>query len=145
MTLHWAPPIDSTTVYDTIVENQLPYHTNGLIFDGPGTQIATLSNIDGCDSIVTIHMHVFYNVYAEADSAICDSELPFVWNNVTFTQSDTLTAVLTNLHGADSILTMRVTVHPTHHTILNDTVCQRMVLIITMALTCQHRKPQRPA
>lgn len=126
MTLHWAPPIDSTTVYDTIVENQLPYHTNGLIFDGPGTQIATLSNIDGCDSIVTIHMHVFYNVYAEADSAICDSELPFVWNNVTFTQSDTLTAVLTNLHGADSILTMRVTVHPTHHTILNDTVCQRM-------------------
>lgn len=126
MTLHWAPPIDSTTVFDTIVENQLPYHTNGLIFDGPGTQIATLSNINGCDSIVTIHLHVFYNVYAEADSVICDSELPLVWNNVTFTQTDTLTAVLTNLHGADSILTMRVTVHPTHHTILSDTVCQRM-------------------
>ncbi|HQQ21329.1 MAG TPA: gliding motility-associated C-terminal domain-containing protein, partial [Bacteroidales bacterium] len=126
MTLHWAPPIDSTTVFDTIVENQLPYHTNGLTFVGPGTQIATLSTINGCDSIVTIHLHVFYNVYAEADSVICDSELPLVWNNVTFTQTDTLTAVLINLHGADSILTMRVTVHPTHHTILSDTVCQRM-------------------
>ena len=112
MTLHWAPPIDSTTVFDTIVENQLPYHTNGLTFVGPGTQIATLSTINGCDSIVTIHLHVFYNVYAEADSVICDSELPLVWNNVTFTQTDTLTAVLINLHGADSILTMRVTCIP---------------------------------
>ena len=125
MVLHWAPPIDSTTVFDTIVENQLPYLINGLTFNGPGTQIATLTNMDGCDSIVTVHLHVFYNVTAEADSIICDNFLPLVWNGVTFTQSDTQTVVLTNMNGADSILTMRVTVLPTSHTTLFDTICQR--------------------
>lgn len=125
MTLHWAPPVDSTTVYETVVENQLPYLINGLTFNGPGTQIATLSNMNGCDSIVTIHLQVFYNVSADADSIICDNELPLVWNGVTFSQSDTQSVVLATSHGADSTLTMRVTVHPTHHTILRDTICQR--------------------
>ena len=125
MTLLWAPPVDSTTVFDTIVENQLPYLINGLTFNGPGTQIAPLSTVDGCDSIVTMHLHVYYNVTADADSIICDNELPLVWNGATFTQSDTQSVVLTNIHGADSTLTMHVTVHPTHHTILKDTICQR--------------------
>lgn len=125
MTVYWAPSGDSTTVFDTIVENQLPYHINGLTFNGPGTQIATLSTANGCDSIVTMHLHVYYNVTADADTVICDNELPLVWNGATFTQSDTQTVVLTNIHGADSTLTMYVTVHPTHHTILKDTICQR--------------------
>lgn len=126
MTIYWAPPVDSTTVFDTIVENQLPYLINGLTFNGPGTQIATLSNSNGCDSIVTVHLHVYYNVTAEVDAIICDNELPLVWNGVAFTQSDTQTVVLTNIHGADSTLTMRVTVHPTSHTTLKDTICQRV-------------------
>lgn len=124
MTVHWAPPIDSTTVYDTIVENQLPYHINGLTFNEPGVQIATLANLDGCDSVVTVHLFVHYNVTAEADSIICDNELPFVWNGVTFTQNDTQTVVLTAHTGADSTLTMRLYVNPTSLTVFTDTTCQ---------------------
>ena len=124
MTVHWAPPADSTTVYDTIVENQLPYHVNGLIFNEPGVQIATLHNQDGCDSIVTVHLFVHYNVTAEADSIICDNFLPFVWNGVTFTQSDTQTVVLTAHTGADSTLTMNLFVNPTSLTTFTDTTCQ---------------------
>lgn len=124
MTLHWAPPIDSTDVYDTIVENQLPYTVNGATFTEAGTQTATLTNQDGCDSIVTTHLFVHANVTAEADSAICDNLLPFVWNGVTFTHSDTQTVVLTAHTGADSTLTMYLTVNPTHLTAFTDTVCQ---------------------
>ena len=124
MTVHWAPPIDSTSVYDTIVENQLPYHINGLTFSEPGVQIATLTNHDGCDSIVTVHLFVHYNVTAEADSIICDNALPFVWNGATFTHNDTQTVVLTSHTGADSILTMRVYVNPTSLTTFIDTTCQ---------------------
>lgn len=124
MTVHWAPPIDSTSVYDTIVENQLPYHINGLTFNEPGVQIATLTNHDGCDSVVTVHLFVHYNVTAEADSTICDNELPFVWNGVTFTQNDTQTVVLTAHSGADSTLTMRLYVNPTSLTVFTDTTCQ---------------------
>ena len=124
MTVHWAPPVDSTFVFDTIVENQLPYHTNGLTFNEPGVQIATLHNQDGCDSVVTVHLFVHYNVTAEADSIICDNALPFVWNGVTFTQDDTLTVVLTAHTGADSTLTMRVYVNPTSLTTFTDTTCQ---------------------
>lgn len=124
MTVHWAPPVDSTTVYDTIVENQLPYHTHGLTFNEPGVQIATLHNQDGCDSIVTVHLYVHFNVTAEADSTICDNELPFVWNGATFTQNDTQTVVLTAHTGADSTLTMSVFVNPTSLTTFTDTTCQ---------------------
>lgn len=124
MTVHWAPPVDSTTVYDTVVENQLPYHINGLTFNEPGVQVATLQTHDGCDSIVTVHLFVHYNVTAEADSIICDNALPLVWNGVTFTQSDTQTVVLTAHTGADSILTMNLFVNPTSLTTFTDTTCQ---------------------
>lgn len=124
MTVNWAPPVDSTFVYDTIVENQLPYHINGLTFNGPGEQIATLTTVDGCDSVVTVHLFVHYNVTAEADTIICDNNLPFVWNGITFTQNDTQTVVLTAHTGADSTLIMRVYVNPTSLTIFTDTTCQ---------------------
>lgn len=124
MTMHWAPPADSTTVYDTIVENQLPYHTNGLTFNAPGTQIATLTTQQGCDSIVTVHLFVHFNVTAEADSVICQNNLPLVWNGVTFTKTDTQTVVLTAHTGADSTLTMHLTVNPTSQTNFVDTTCQ---------------------
>ena len=124
MTVHWGPPADSTTVYDTIVENQLPYHINGLTFNEPGVQIATLQTQDGCDSVVTVHLFVHYNVTAEADSIICDNALPLVWNGVTFTHNDTQTVVLTAHTGADSILTMNLFVNPTSLTTFTDTTCQ---------------------
>lgn len=124
MTVHWSPPVDSTTVYDTIVENQLPYHLNGLTFTEAGVQIATLSNQDGCDSVITVHLFVYSNVSAEADSVICDNELPFLWNGVVFAQSDTQTVVLTAHTGADSTLTMRLHVNQTNLTTFTDTTCQ---------------------
>lgn len=125
MTVAWAPPADSVDVYDTIVENQLPYVTHGLQFTSDGVQVATLTNQDGCDSIVTVHLHVFYNVAAEVDSVICDNALPFTWNGVTFTGTDTQTATIPAHTGADSVLTMHLTVNPTSLTVLYDTICQR--------------------
>ncbi len=124
MTAHWAPPVDSTTIYVTIVENQLPYHINGLTFNEPGVQVATLTTHDGCDSVVTVHLFVHYNVTAEADSIICDNALPFVWNGATFTQNDTQTVTITAHTGADSTLTMIVFVNPTSLTTFTDTTCQ---------------------
>lgn len=124
MTLFWAPPVDSSTVFDTIVENQLPYSTHGLVFNSEGMQIATLTNQNGCDSIVTIYLHVYHNVTAEADSVICDDALPLLWNGISYTESDTQTVVLTASTGADSTLTMHLTVLPTSHTQLYDTICQ---------------------
>lgn len=124
MTVSWAPPVDSTTVFDTIVENQLPYTTHGLVFHSEGVQIATLTNHNGCDSIVTIYLHVYHNVTAEADSVICDDVLPFLWNGISFTESDTQTVILTASTGADSTLTMYLTVLPTSRTLLYDTICQ---------------------
>lgn len=124
MTAHWAPPVDSTTIYVTIVENQLPYHINGLTFNEPGVQVATLTTHDGCDSVVTVHLFVHYNVTAEADSIICDNALPFVWNGATFTQNDTQTVTIMAHTGADSTLTMIVFVNPTSLTTFTDTTCQ---------------------
>lgn len=117
--------VDSTTVFDTIVENQLPYLINGLEFTEAGTQVSTLTNHNGCDSVVTVNLFVLMNVSSTLDSAICENNLPFTWNGHTFTESETATAIIPAQSGADSTITMNVVVNPINLTIFTDTICQR--------------------
>lgn len=116
--------VDSTAIFDTIVENQLPYINNGLVFNSAGVQSVILDNHNGCDSIVTVHLFVWSNMTSELDSTICDDMLPLVWNGQTFTSEGTATTVIPAQSGADSTITMTVFVNPTSHTTFYDTICQ---------------------
>lgn len=101
------------TLYDTVLENNLPTYTlNGIAYDSAGTYTQSLTSAGGCDSTLTLYLTVLYNVSASADSTICESQLPFVWNGVTFLGADTQTVVLTAPSGVDSTLTMTVHVVP---------------------------------
>lgn len=117
--------VDSTVIFDTIVENQLPYQINGLVFTEAGTQVSILSNHNGCDSVVTVNLYVLLNVTSTLDSAICENQLPFTWNGQTFTEAGTATAVILAQSGADSTITMNVVVNPVSLTVFEDTICQR--------------------
>ena len=44
----------SSTIRDTICINQLPYVWNGVTFTAAGTKTNTLTNANGCDSVVTM-------------------------------------------------------------------------------------------
>ena len=101
-----------STLFVTEVENDMPYYFNGHSYYEPGTYIDTLLTVNGCDSILTLHLNVSYNVSVACDSAICESELPIVWNGNIFTETSTKTAVFTASTGADSIVVMTLTVNP---------------------------------
>lgn len=116
------------TTYDTvelaIVENNLPYQYNDSTYLAAGTYTQYLTNAAGCDSILTLTLTVFYNVTGVDDSTICANELPLTWNGVTFTSAGTQTATLTAASGADSVVTMTLTVNPLSYTTIDTAIIQ---------------------
>ena len=108
----------------TIVENQLPYTWNGVVFTQEGNQTAVLTNANGCDSTVTMTLHVIPNVFTSIDTTVCASALPIQWHGVTFTNEGTQSVVYQTALGADSTVTMTVNVIPSQFVTVRDEVCQ---------------------
>ena len=114
----------ASTLQMTVQENNLPYLLDGVPYSEPGDYTQTLTNAAGCDSVVTLHLTVYYNQTVEVDSTVCDSELPIMWNGVTFTSAGTQTATLTMANGADSLITMTLHVNPSTSSTLDIAVVQ---------------------
>ena len=83
VTLHLTvkPSVASTSSV-TVCEDELPYLWNGVTFNEAGTQLITLQTVDGCDSIVTMTLHIS-SLYQQTETrTICQDELPYTWNGV---------------------------------------------------------------
>ena len=122
-------PAYDTTLYDTVVENELPLLWNGEYINEQGVYLATLTTANGCDSLVRLWLHVYYNNATVLDSTVCYDALPLVWNGVTFDTTDANKSTviehilwLENSNGADSMVIMRLTVLPVYDEHLYDTV-----------------------
>lgn len=123
LTLTVLPPVTATDE-QTIVENNLPYVWNGVTFTGEGTQTAVLVGPDGCDSTVTMILHVIPNVMAEIDTTVCANALPMQWQGLTFTEAGTQSVVYTAVLGNDSTVYFTVNVIPPVFVTVRDGVCQ---------------------
>lgn len=110
--------------YDSVVQNNLPYQWYSHILNDSDTCSVTLTSTSGCDSIVTLHLQVWLNVSDSADSTICESSLPFTWNGMTFYDAGSQTVTLTNMHGADSLLTMNVNIIATQFSTVNESIIE---------------------
>ena len=122
-TLTIGLPTDST-LYDTILENNLPYVLNDSNYFETGVYQQMKTNNSGCDSTITLHLTVFYNVQTEIDDTICDNQLPYIWNGITFTTAGTKDTVLHTIHGADSVVVMTLMVNATSDSTITDTILQ---------------------
>lgn len=94
----------------SICSNESPYLWNGLSFSSSSNPTITLNSINGCDSIVTLNLNVLPVFSTSLDSIICQNELPFVWNGLTFNSAGTQTIILTSVNGCDSLIIMNVQV-----------------------------------
>ena len=103
---------EPTHLYDTILENALPYLFAGQQFDNEGVFPVVLEDQHGCDSLLSLHLTVLHNVTTSIDSAVCESELPITWNGVEFTAAGTQSAVLTDHNGIDSTVVMHLQTRP---------------------------------
>ena len=94
----------------------LPYTWNSQTITAAGDYTATLTNMNGCDSIATLHLVVNPVVTGEETITICEAALPYSWNNQNITAAGDYTATLTNAAGCDSIATLHL---------INQSCCNR--------------------
>ena len=121
-----TPTVTSTTNI-TICDNQLPYSWNNLTFTSAGTQVDTLTSVAGCDSVATLVLTVTPTVTSTTNITICDNQLPYSWNNLTFTSAGTQVDTLTSVAGCDSVATLVLTVTPTVTSTTNITICDNQL------------------
>jgi gliding motility-associated-like protein len=102
--------IDTNAVNLSICENELPYTWNGIIFSASGSQSVTLSNIFGCDSLVTLNLNVNEVDTSTVNLSVCENELPYAWNGFIFSSAGTQIINLFNSSGCDSTINMVLSV-----------------------------------
>ena len=81
------------------------------------TATHTLTNIDGCDSVVTMDLVVNYSIATNDSLVVCDSAM---WNGNTYTTTGIYVDTLQTIHGCDSVVTMDLVVN--YSASSNDTV-----------------------
>ena len=116
------PQVTSTTSL-TICDDQLPYTWNGLTFNASGSQSVTLTSVAGCDSVATLNLTVNPQVTSTTSLTICDDQLPYTWNGLTFNATGSQSATLTSVAGCDSVATLNLTVNPQVTNLIYDTIC----------------------
>ena len=86
---------------------------NGVTYtESNSTATYTLTNAAGCDSVVTLNLTINQPVTTTSTATICDSELPYEWNGVTFNEAGTQSLTLQTVNGCDSTIEMTLIVNP---------------------------------
>ena len=81
----------------------------------------TLTNVDGCDSVVTLHLTINNSNVTSLSVTTCDS---YTWNGETYTTSGVYSQTLTNAAGCDSVVLMNLFVYPSAATDDYVTICE---------------------
>ena len=107
----------------TVCPTALPYVWNGVTFTEAGTQSVTITAANGCDSVVnmTLSLNSAYEVNDEI--TVCPNALPYVWNDVTFTEAGTQSVTLTATNGCDSVVNMTLSLNSAYEVNDERTVC----------------------
>ena len=103
----------------------------GATYTESGDYTRTLTNMAGCDSVVTLHLTVYPAEVAEIAEAACEE---YVWNGETYTESGDYTRSFTNTVGCDSTVTLHLTVIDTALEIisLTEDFCEGMSAELTV-------------
>ena len=143
--------------HDTIVQNRLSdqhgswywgyyycYEVHGQCFrDSISHHEIILRNAKGCDSILDFNIFVYWNRDTTLYDTICGDDLPYTWHDNTFTaanyagnprqgnavkQINTYTTLKPGTsQRADSIIYLRLTVHPSYHFNENRVECENVM------------------
>jgi gliding motility-associated-like protein len=112
----------------TICDHQAPYLWNGNPYAFSGVYTDTLITTAGCDSIVTLDLHIIPLLYSYISDTICDHQLPYFWNSQNIFLPGLYVDTLISSAGCDSIITLDLTVKPTQYG-------------STTAVICDHQAP----
>ena len=126
-TLHLTilPQVEETTEEATICAGeQYTWQADGKVYAESGIYSVTLQDINGCDSVVILHLTVNPVATTEETIIACYS---YEWNNQTYTQSGEYTYTTTAANGCDSIVTLHLTINQTQYAEETVTACDQYV------------------
>ena len=111
LTLTVYPQTPATTE-EVTVEFGATYEWNGVTYVESGVYTITLQDENGCDYQATLVLTVLpETLYTTESAAICFGEA-YDWNGTTYTESGEYTYTTVAANGADSIVTLQLTVYP---------------------------------
>lgn len=120
-------PIHPDTVYinDTICESDIPYVWDGGTVSSSGSYVYTLTGSNGCDSHTILNLFVNPPKWDTVVLTVCETELPFVWNDIEITSGGEAVAIVnaTDTWGCDSNSVLSVVVLPSFDTTINASIC----------------------
>ncbi len=79
------------------------FEWNDMTYAESGDYTIIMSNVDGCDSVVTLHLEVLPTTYDITDTIIVMGET-CIWNGVEYSESVVQVDTLVNMYGCDSIV-----------------------------------------
>lgn len=115
----------STTIVDTSI-----CQGNTYTFPGGNTSTvavndtATLTNMNGCDSIIITNLSILPTPSTTVNADICSGESYTLPGGNSVNTAGTYTDTLTSAAGCDSIVTTNLTLLPTFATDVYDSICQ---------------------
>lgn len=96
---------------------------NGNYFFQTGLFRDTLSNTNGCDSILVLDLFVRDTFFTALDTIVCQGETIDFFGNA-LSEGGVYTEILTAANGCDSTIQLNLTVLDTFQTVENITICQ---------------------
>ena len=86
----------------------------------------TLSNVNGCDSVITVNLTVNTTSYSSQTITACDSLISPSGNSIWY-NSGTYVDTLSNVNGCDSVITLNLTINATSYSSQTITACDSLV------------------
>ncbi len=97
------------------------YNWNNEIYETSGDYVQNFETLNGCDSVVTLHLTINNSVTYEFAETVCES---YNWNNETYTTSGDYIQNFTAENGCDSVVTLHLTINNSVTYEFAETVCE---------------------
>ncbi len=122
LTVH---PVYRYTIHDSICPAE-PYIKHGFQLPSVtqnGTFPLRLKTIHGCDSTITLALHVHPSYHFPQTEHICQGET-FKFRDKPYTASGFYADTLATVHGCDSVYSLLLSVHPVYDVRLQGVLCE---------------------
>ena len=112
---------DSSIITQSICQGDT-FSVGSNYYTSSGTYFDTITNIGGCDSIVTLYLSIRSPSYDTITQSICQGDTFTIGINH-YTASNTYIDTLTNVGGCDSTVTLHLTVRPLSYDTILQSIC----------------------
>jgi phage gp45-like len=110
------PDVDTVSVISC---DSYFWNATNISYSNNGLYTATLTNSNGCDSLITLDLTLINSSSSSISHTECES---YTWplNGVTYYNSGNYSSTVTNFMGCDSVITLNLTI-PDVYTAVNET------------------------